>query len=300
MSSDIERSRDAVLIVQLEGLADRSVPLTRMLSIGRTPDNDLVLEDRIVSRRHAELRISPEGEVLLSDLGSANGTFVAGTRLPPQQPQRLADGDTFQIGPFRLVYRAAASAGTVSPRRLPSLAQRLRQPDPRTQLGTLTPPAFGAPSRYLQDLPIPFHDNEFLGRFLKIFEAIWEPLEQRQNHIAMYFDPRTCPSSFLPWLAGWLDFPLDARWPEERLRILLAEAYQLLRWRGTRQALVRVIEICTGLTPEITEYPTQPFVITIRLTTTAMYQWNRDLVEDLVRTFKPAHIGYVLEIAHSE
>ena len=43
--------------------------------IGTAADNDLVLTDRAVSRRHAEIRMTADG-LLLRDLGSTNGTFI--------------------------------------------------------------------------------------------------------------------------------------------------------------------------------------------------------------------------------
>jgi ABC-type multidrug transport system ATPase subunit len=51
------------------------------LRIGRTPDNDLVLDDLEVSRHHAELRKAPDGRHVIADLGSHNGTFVNGRRI---------------------------------------------------------------------------------------------------------------------------------------------------------------------------------------------------------------------------
>src|SRR5205814_3376189 len=69
-------------------------------------------------------------------------------------------------------------------------------------------------SRYLQHLPTVYEDNVFLGRYLLIFESLWEPLEQRQDHVDMYFDPRTCPAAFLPWLARWLDLSFNTHSPE--------------------------------------------------------------------------------------
>jgi pSer/pThr/pTyr-binding forkhead associated (FHA) protein len=65
------------------------------LRIGRAPDNDLVLDDLLVSRHHAELRGKPDGGYEISDLGSQNGTFVNGRRITVQP---LTDSDTVGIG----------------------------------------------------------------------------------------------------------------------------------------------------------------------------------------------------------
>jgi hypothetical protein len=67
---------------------------------GIFPDVDLGLDggyDAGVSRRHAILSHA-DGVYAVEDLGSANGTFVNGQRLPPQQPARLANGDELKCG----------------------------------------------------------------------------------------------------------------------------------------------------------------------------------------------------------
>ncbi|KOU69179.1 ABC transporter ATPase [Streptomyces sp. MMG1533] len=51
---------------------------TRTVRIGRAEDNDLVIDDLGVSRRHAELRALPDGTYEIVDLGSHNGTFLNG------------------------------------------------------------------------------------------------------------------------------------------------------------------------------------------------------------------------------
>lgn len=52
----------------------------RLLRIGRSPENDVVLDDMLVSRRHAELRSTGAAWELI-DLSSGNGTFVNGRRV---------------------------------------------------------------------------------------------------------------------------------------------------------------------------------------------------------------------------
>ncbi len=74
-----------------------------LLTIGRSAagDTDIVLDQPLVSRRHAELAWQ-DGAHVLRDVGSHHGTFVNGERLVA--PRVLASGDVIQIGTFRLTY----------------------------------------------------------------------------------------------------------------------------------------------------------------------------------------------------
>jgi ABC transport system ATP-binding/permease protein len=76
--------------------------VARIVRIGRAPENEIVLDDLLVSRRHAELHGLPEGGYELTDLGSHNGTFVNGRRI---QKARLHELDVVSVGHcvFRLV-----------------------------------------------------------------------------------------------------------------------------------------------------------------------------------------------------
>jgi pSer/pThr/pTyr-binding forkhead associated (FHA) protein len=71
------------------------------LRIGRSADNDIVLDDLIVSRHHAELRRSGSGYEI-ADLGSHNGTFRNGERVSSSEP--VTELDVIGIGhsTFRL------------------------------------------------------------------------------------------------------------------------------------------------------------------------------------------------------
>jgi len=71
------------------------------LVLGRSHDSDLVLADERASRQQA--RIQLQGDVwVISDLGSANGTFVNGERV---RERVLRPGDEIRVGDTRLYFR---------------------------------------------------------------------------------------------------------------------------------------------------------------------------------------------------
>ena len=72
------------------------------LLIGRDPQSDLVLDDRRVSRKHAEIRLRL-GRYTLYDLQSTNGTFVNGRRIAEKV---LEDGDRLSIGGLEIAFRS--------------------------------------------------------------------------------------------------------------------------------------------------------------------------------------------------
>jgi hypothetical protein len=74
------------------------------VTIGRHPDCDVVLNDQEVSRQHAEVR-REDGQFLLVDLGSLNGTKVNGVGV--KAPRALEDGDTITIGTHAIRFEAS-------------------------------------------------------------------------------------------------------------------------------------------------------------------------------------------------
>jgi phage tail-like protein len=291
-----------VLTVSADGNVVQVVSLTaHPLTIGRLPDNGLVLPHPSVSRRHAEIRLDGPNAIL-TDLGSSAGTKVDNHRLKPNEPVALENGDAARIGPYTLTYAQIEVAPTYRADEGMQVAPTVSADGeivPARAPGRPTYPVslpVGPRSRYLANLPPVYQENEFLSRMLLIFEAIWEPLEQRQDHFPLYFSARTCPAAFVPWLATWVHLSLDSHWPEARQRALLAEAMELYRWRGTPYGLVRMIEVCTGLTPNVVEDREDPYVFRISLSIPRGSAVRRELVEELVANHKPAHVGYILEM----
>jgi hypothetical protein len=76
-------------------------PQGERTTIGRSPDNDVFLDDVTVSRKHAVL-VRSDGEFQIEDLGSLNGTFVNRRRI--DSATRLQSGDEVQIGKYRLSF----------------------------------------------------------------------------------------------------------------------------------------------------------------------------------------------------
>ncbi|HEY6532931.1 MAG TPA: FHA domain-containing protein [Acidimicrobiales bacterium] len=72
-----------------------------VVTAGRHPESDIFLDDITVSRRHAEIRRTPDGDYEACDTGSLNGTYLNRERI---DSARLANGDELQIGKFKLVF----------------------------------------------------------------------------------------------------------------------------------------------------------------------------------------------------
>jgi pSer/pThr/pTyr-binding forkhead associated (FHA) protein/tetratricopeptide (TPR) repeat protein len=84
----------------------------RTIRIGRAPQNDLVLEDpgKGVSRHHAEIRFEG-GRYTLVDLGSQNGIWVSGARVPSAV---LEPGVSAAVGPYRLLIEAPVAVTPIA------------------------------------------------------------------------------------------------------------------------------------------------------------------------------------------
>jgi pSer/pThr/pTyr-binding forkhead associated (FHA) protein len=69
-------------------------------TVGRSPDCDVFLDDVTVSRRHAVV-VRRDGQFVIEDRGSLNGTFVNRRRI---EAGPLEDGDEVQIGKYKLTF----------------------------------------------------------------------------------------------------------------------------------------------------------------------------------------------------
>jgi hypothetical protein len=76
-----------------------------MNSVGRLPDNDVVVRDECVSRRHCAIVIHSDLRCELHDVASKNGTLLNGKKIP--SPTKLQSGDTITLCNRRLTFHIA-------------------------------------------------------------------------------------------------------------------------------------------------------------------------------------------------
>lgn len=87
------------------------------LTIGRDPGCDVWLDAPGVSRRHALIRTIANGDVILEDSRSTNGTYVCRAKI--SEPTRLRDGDEIHVGSLTLTFRTVTT---------PKQTERVRPP----------------------------------------------------------------------------------------------------------------------------------------------------------------------------
>src|SRR6266567_2551211 len=101
-------SRRALMEAVLQGPAGRTTLGTGLVTLGRAPDNQLVINDSKASSHHAEIRFVGQ-DYTITDLGSTNGTFVNEQRLERNVPRSLHAGDNIRIGDTLLTYEVTGA-----------------------------------------------------------------------------------------------------------------------------------------------------------------------------------------------
>ncbi|MFN0111899.1 MAG: MFS transporter [Blastocatellia bacterium] len=87
-------------IHQPDGITSEISLSAKPITLGKVAENDIVIADGAISRRHAEIEMRADG-VFIKDLNSLNGTFVNGKKIS-QQHWLLNDGDEISIGRTRI------------------------------------------------------------------------------------------------------------------------------------------------------------------------------------------------------
>jgi phage tail-like protein len=174
-------------------------------------------------------------------------------------------------------------------------------------------------SKYVHYLPAVMRTDEFLGRFLFIFQEVLDGVEDLLAQIHDYFDPLLAPERLLPFLASWVDLKFEPGWPVEMRRRLVREALELYRWRGTKRGLQKYIELYTGAVPEIEEEMAsmclgpgaslgwntvlgggKNYNFTVTIHTTRPEEVELDVLRAIIEREKPAFCTYELRVVAAD
>lgn len=136
-----EEAPEAVFTVREGNLPQDSYRVRGRAVVGRAADCDLVLPVGTVSRRHAEIVVTPQG-VTVRDLGSTSGTLVNGRKI---QEAALTPGDRLRLGEVVLELAQAPGQAAAAPPPPPkAAAPTARQPAPQARGGSRRPLLYGA------------------------------------------------------------------------------------------------------------------------------------------------------------
>jgi len=179
----------------------------------------------------------------------------------------------------------------------------------------IAPGAETLQSRFIEYLPRIYQGDEFLSRFLLIFQSLLDPVEQSVDNIPNLLDPDLTPPRFLSWLASWVGVTLDPGLDEATQRTLIRNAVRISRWKGTRRGLREEVRIRSGARPLIVENfdglrigqdaalgmntylgAIQDGFIAVTLALSSDRALALADAERLIAEIKPAHVGQIVRL----
>lgn len=290
------------------------------LRAGRGADNNLVLNHREMSRAHLHISYDFENDKYqIEDLNSANGVWLNDVRIPSREKQQIQEGDVIRCGPYLFTFVGLVYPEPVALLERPEVAeeQELAALD-----GRVAGHLIGIPrdqSTWMQYLPAIYAEDEFLGRYMLIFESILSPIVWLVDGFDMHLAPETAPAEWLQWMASWFDVLILPEVPIDRQREILRQVGWLFLRRGTRSGLQRLLNLYFGVQAEIVETGNCQFVVRLPLrqvesniaiemtegpsTSTRERPITEDMIKKLtevadrlISSQKPAFASYSLEI----
>lgn len=148
-----------VLVARGGPLLGQEFPLTSGgLTVGRSPSNKVILKDSEMSRLHAIVEVGSGGRAVLTDLNSANGTFVNGERITKRE---LKSGDQVVFGtsgenrfqfllPHAMAAESRPAAGTLAAVEGTMMMPSTGMPEAPGELGTMLLQQETLPQAHLQ------------------------------------------------------------------------------------------------------------------------------------------------------
>jgi phage tail-like protein len=104
----------------------------------------------------------------------------------------------------------------------------------------------------LHQLPVGMTEDDFLVRFVTIFQRVADTVVDQVDGVEHAFDPTVAPDNMVRLMAewfgvDWVDSSLDVRLQRE----IVMRYAELIPWRGTRRGMVELLELLTGADVEV-------------------------------------------------
>lgn len=156
----------------------------------------------------------------------------------------------------------------------------------------------------IEQLPVSMQDDEFLVRFLGIFQEVADTFMEQADNLEHLLDVSVAPPAMVRAMGGWLGARgIDPALSEERQRRIVREQGRMLPWRGTGRGLRQLLEMVTdgpvvvidsgGVYAE-GEAPSRPAHVHILVTGTG-WATDDDLVA-LIQADMPASVTFELHV----
>jgi phage tail-like protein len=96
-------------------------------------------------------------------------------------------------------------------------------------------------------LPVGMTEDDFLMRFLGIFQTVADTVLHRVDTLPHAFDPTVAPDGLVRLMGSWLGVDwIDSTLDDALQRRIVLEYAELVRWRGTAHGLRRLLEVISG------------------------------------------------------
>jgi phage tail-like protein len=156
----------------------------------------------------------------------------------------------------------------------------------------------------LDQLPLAMLDDDFLVRFLGIFQEVADTLMVQVDNVEHVVDTTVAPDRMVRELGRWIGAPpIDPALPDAVQRRIVRENGQMLAWRGTPLGLRHLLEMVTDSPADVVdsggvyaegEAPDDPGHVRIRVESSG---WTTDAdLLDLVRNELPAAVSFELAV----
>jgi len=156
----------------------------------------------------------------------------------------------------------------------------------------------------LQQLPVGMAEDEFLARFLKIFQTIADTELHQIDTLRHMFDPTVAPDNMVRALGAWIGIDwIDSSLPDDLQRRIVLEYSDLVQWRGTARGMRQLLELIS-LEPAVVhdsggvyledDSPPQPPHVKLYVASSG-WATNADLLR-IVRNELPASVTFELHV----